>query len=568
MKERMNGKTEDKKRKSRSAFEYAIRTAVIYFALGVIWIFISDEFMMAVIPEKSSFVTVSIIKGWSYVFTTAILCFFMIYGSFKRILEYGRELSSVNDELKAANAVMSAVIESAQEIDIYALDTEYRYLAFNNNHRHRVKEACGYDIRTGDMFFENKCNDINVLDTKERFDKALKGRCIVTEESAGGTKETQYFFRNYYSPIRSGDEIIGLTCFKIDITPQKKAEDRSIYVANHDERTGLYNREYFEKQLKHIDTKDNLPISVIVGDFNGLKHVNDTFGHQFGDRILKISADAIRKICRTGDIVARWGGDEFLILMPKTGIIEAGNIVRKIKDECGSIKMDSIHIDFTFGWDTKESADTDISHVIKNAEDFMYRYKIVDSRSMRNESIKTIMNTLHEKNPREAAHSNRVGQICRMLGEAAGLSSIDLNTINTIGFLHDIGKVAIEENVLNKEDKLSDKEFQLIRKHPEIGYRILMSSYGIPDIAEAVLFHHERWDGKGYPRGISGENIPLISRIVAIADSYDAMTSERPYKKRLSSSQAAEEILRNAGFQFDPVLAKVFVEKVIDIMLS
>jgi HD-GYP domain-containing protein (c-di-GMP phosphodiesterase class II) len=135
--------------------------------------------------------------------------------------------------------------------------------------------------------------------------------------------------------------------------------------------------------------------------------------------------------------------------------------------------------------------------------------------------------------------------------------------MSTIGYLHDIGKIAIGDNILNKEEKLTDEEYAAIRQHPEIGYRILLSAYGVSDITQGVLSHHERWDGTGYPKGLTGTNIPLISRIITIADSFDAMTSERPYKKKMSAAEAAEEIKKYAGKQFDPELAQIFLEKVL-----
>jgi diguanylate cyclase (GGDEF)-like protein len=360
--------------------------------------------------------------------------------------------------------------------------------------------------------------------------------------------------------------ITAVLCFFIVNHTMKKvmkAISDAQYLAYYDELTGLHNRRYMESALADIDKEANLPLSIVVGDFNGLKLVNDAFGRMLGDELLKLSAKALKNACREDDIISRWGSDEFLIMLPRTDYQQASEMVKRIKEECRCHKLHSLAIDITFGWDTKQSV-TDRTHdVIKKAEDIMYKYKIVDSKSMRSNTIKTIMRTLHEKNPREAAHSTRVGELCRALGEAAGFSSIDANMINTIGFLHDIGKIAIEEEVLNKKEKLTDKELESIRQHPEIGYRILISSYSASDITEAVLAHHEKWDGTGYPKGLKGENIPMISRIIAIADSYDAMTSERPYKETMSTSEAVEEIIRNAGRQFDPALSRLFIEKVL-----
>jgi len=183
---------------------------------------------------------------------------------------------------------------------------------------------------------------------------------------------------------------------------------------------------------------------------------------------------------------------------------------------------------------------------------------------MRGNTINTITNTLHEKNPREEKHSQRVSEICLHIGKALGFSEIEICKLKVIGLLHDIGKIAIEEGILNKPEKLTEQERDEIKRHPEIGYRILSSSYDMLEFAECILAHHERWDGAGYPKGLKGEAIPMVARIIAIADSYDAMTSERPYRKALSEKVVLAEIRNNAGTQFDPEIARTFIEKVLN----
>jgi len=160
-------------------------------------------------------------------------------------------------------------------------------------------------------------------------------------------------------------------------------------------------------------------------------------------------------------------------------------------------------------------------------------------------------------------HSLRVAYLCQKMGEALALPKSKVEELKTVGLLHDIGKIAIEKNILNKKGRLTDNEWKEIKRHPEIGYRILSMIDGMSNIAEYVLFHHESWDGQGYPRGLKGEDIPLASRIIMIADAYDAMTSERNYKRTLSVKDAAEELQKNAAIQFDPELVTIFIEKVL-----
>ena len=227
-------------------------------------------------------------------------------------------------------------------------------------------------------------------------------------------------------------------------------------------------------------------------------------------------------------------------------------------------KVGSVDISISFGYETKNNEEEKIQDILKKAEDHMYKKKLFESPSMRGKTINTIISTLHEKNKREEQHSHRVSTLCESMGKALGLPEDEIEELKTVGLLHDIGKIAIEENILNKPGKLTEEEWEEIKRHPEIGYRILSTVNDMSEMAEYVLAHHERWDGMGYPKGLKGEEIPLQSRIIAIADAYDAMTSERSYRNALPEEVAIEELKINAGIQFDPELIRVFIEKVLN----
>jgi len=336
------------------------------------------------------------------------------------------------------------------------------------------------------------------------------------------------------------------------------------YLSYHDYLTELYNRRFCEEEIKRLNTYRNLPFSIIVGDLNGLKLINDTFGHDEGDKLLKIAAATIQSACRIDDIVARWGGDEFIVLLPKTNKEETEELVNRIRHLYSEEQVNGIQLSISFGWDTKQTMNEEITKVFKNAEDDMYRNKTCENESVRSHMINTILNTLHEKNPREELHSKRVSELCQAIGQAIGLSELEIRMLKVGGLLHDIGKIAIEEGILNKRETLTEQEWNEIRRHPEIGYRILSSSYELQELAEYILAHHEKWDGTGYPKGLKGAVIPRMARIITLADSYDAMTNERPYRKVLSEDVVVHEICKNAGIQFDPEIAKVFIEKVLN----
>lgn len=348
-----------------------------------------------------------------------------------------------------------------------------------------------------------------------------------------------------------------------EINERTKREEQITYLSYHDKLTGLYNRRFYEIEIKRLDTERNLPISIIIGDVNGLKLINDAFGHDTGDELLQKAATSIQSTCRTDDIVARWGGDEFVILLPKTKSEEAERIVNRIKLLYSNEQVNALNVSISFGWDTKRKTDEDILRVLKSAEDYMYKHKIIENKGMRGNAINTIIKTLHEKNPREEQHSKRVSKICQEIGKAMTFSEIEVSQLKAAGLLHDIGKIAIREGILNKPGKLTEQERDEINRHPDIGYRILNSSYDMLELADCILAHHERWDGAGYPKGLKGEAIPIVARIIALADTYDAMTSERPYRNALSKEEALLEIQKNSGKQFDPKIARIFIEKVL-----
>ena len=365
-------------------------------------------------------------------------------------------------------------------------------------------------------------------------------------------------------PIILNNKIIGGYGIYADISQRKKAEKEILYMNYHDQLTGLYNRRFFEEELKRLDNERNLPISLVMADVNGLKLINDAFGHAEGDKLLINTAAIFKNECRADEIIARLGGDEFVILLPKTDSEEAEKIIKRIKISSSGVRMQSMELSISLGWDTKKSVAQDINEIFKNAEDYMYRDKLFESPSIRGKTIQAIINSLHEKNKMEEQHSQRVSYLCEAIGVAMERSESELNELRTVGLLHDIGKIAIDDKILNKPGQLTNEEWKVIKRHPEIGYRILSSVNDMAELAEFVLAHHERWDGKGYPKGLKGEEIPWKARIITVADAYDAMTSERAYRGPLAEEIAIEEIKKNSGTQFDPEIAKIFIEKVMN----
>ena len=348
-----------------------------------------------------------------------------------------------------------------------------------------------------------------------------------------------------------------------DITEKIERREKIEYLSFHDQLTGLYNRRYYEEELRRLSTTRNLPITLVMADVNGLKLTNDAFGHAAGDELLRKLARVLKSVCRSDDIVARIGGDEFVLLLPMTDSEETEKIVQRITEAISNETSDTIMLSVSFGWATKEDPDTEMAAVFKMAEDDMYRHKLSESDSMRNKTIHIIVKTLNEKNEREEKHSARVSELCKSIGMALELKTDDINELKTAGLLHDIGKIGISEKILNKTGSLTEDEWREMKRHSEIGYRILSAVPDFSHLAKFILEHHERWDGSGYPKNLQGQEICMEARILAVADAYDAMTDDRTYRKRVSPSESADEIRRQAGSQFDPMVARVFIEKVL-----
>jgi diguanylate cyclase (GGDEF)-like protein len=327
-----------------------------------------------------------------------------------------------------------------------------------------------------------------------------------------------------------------------------------------DQLTGLYNRRFYEEELHRLDTNRNIPISLILLDVNGLKLTNDAFGHQLGDALLKRVAEVVSDCCRTEDILARIGGDEFVILLPKTSSADTEVIVNRIYENVNKEMLGSVKISVSIGFDTKMDMNQNMKDVFTRAEDRMYQRKLHESQRMRYQTVHAILQTLNESALKEEEHSKNISRISIKIGEAYGMDQEKLVELELAGLMHDIGKIAVDMAILNKKSGLSESEYIEVKRHSEIGYQILKSVDKYTSLAEIVLHHHERWDGKGYPYGLAGEEIPLLSRIITIADTYEAIRSVRPYRLGRSHDEALIEIQKHSGTQFDPKLVDIFIK--------
>jgi len=350
---------------------------------------------------------------------------------------------------------------------------------------------------------------------------------------------------------------------KNEISNREQIEAKNEYLAYHDYLTGIYNRRFFEVEFARRRTKNNFPLGIILADIDGLKGCNDTFGHEEGDKIIRNTTHIIKKLIGSQDVFCRVGGDEFIILTSQTSEEKLNGYLHYLEKNFSSFNIGSNTLSISLGYGFQRTSNDSVDTLLKEAEYYMYKRKSYKTSTTRFNTVNVIMQTLFEKSKREKEHSERVGLICEAIAKEMGLDEQAVSRIKIAGILHDIGKIGVNEKILNKKGALTAKEWEVIKSHPEKSARILENTLEYKDLTTVVLAHHERYDGTGYPYGLKGNKIPLEARIVAIADTYDAMTHYRTYRNIVSKEIAVAEIEKCSGKQFDPDIVSVFIQMVL-----
>lgn len=341
-----------------------------------------------------------------------------------------------------------------------------------------------------------------------------------------------------------------------------ETEQEMAYMSLHDRLTGLYNRVYFEEEIQRLNYSRLYPISIISADIDGLKLINDTMGHSTGDDLLRSFAEILKANMRSSDVVSRFGGDEFAAILVSTDRPTAERVIERIRKAVARYNesRSGPFLSFSMGVATSNNGESSLLDCLKLADDLMYRDKLSRSNSVRSQMVNTLLLTLAEKDHISGGHASRLQEMAIKLGKRMGLNSDQLVDLSLFAQVHDLGKVGIPDRILFKPGKLTEEEWGIMKLHPEKGYRIAVSSPDLSTVADLILRHHERWDGKGYPLGLERTEIPIECRILSIVDAYDAMTNDRPYCKARSHSEALKEIERCAGTQFDPKIVEEFLK--------
>ncbi|MCL4233175.1 MAG: diguanylate cyclase, partial [Deltaproteobacteria bacterium] len=344
----------------------------------------------------------------------------------------------------------------------------------------------------------------------------------------------------------------------------RASEERYRHLSLHDSLTGLFNRAAFTEHLIVVerDFVRYAPVSILVLDVNRLKLINDTMGHAMGDNLLVTAADAIGRILPPNTSLFRTGGDEFCAVALRTKLEEA-EVLRDRINESASVAEHGpamLGLGFSIGLAcTDQHPGMNVFEIFQCADDDMYHDKLIRNGSSMSH-IETLIAALDAHDFGSEGHLERVARISEAMAERLRLPEPQRKNLLLLARLHDLGKVGVQEQILHKKSPLSDSEVSAVRAHVEIGHRIAARSHDLARIARLILHHHENWDGSGYPLGLKGEAIPVECRVLRIADAFDAMTSVRPYRSPRSFSEARAEIRTQAGAQFDPALATIFLD--------
>ena len=345
-----------------------------------------------------------------------------------------------------------------------------------------------------------------------------------------------------------------------DITKEKQLENEVRYLSLCDPLTGLFNREYFLQELSSLKENPSSSVGLFLCDIDGLRLVNETMGYDTGDLLLRTTARILKDSFHHKSIAARIGSDEFAVLIPNSYKKLIEETIRKIKKRISKFNLThpKALLSISRGYSLR-TWPVHINELIKEAKDNMRQAELCGRKSHRRAYMHALMRTLEARDIITQSHEQRMQKQIVAFASIIGLPESKQTALYLLAQFHDIGKVGIPDSILNKPGPLTLDERKEMQNHCEIGCRIAQAVPELAIISDWVLKHHEWWNGNGYPLGLKGVEIPLECRILAIVDAYDAMTSNRPYRKALSHEEALAELKRWEGTQFDPQLVAKFI---------
>lgn len=361
---------------------------------------------------------------------------------------------------------------------------------------------------------------------------------------------------------------VGARIYQCNFICLKDEKDRSIghlllmknMEMEKDMLTQLYSKQCFYERMAHVVNHQMYPITVVICNANGIGLVNDVYGWTKGNEMLRLAADLLRDNLPPNVITARLDDCDMAVGFTQIEQEYAVRLFENIREQYRLANDTGINTDLEYGIAVIRDDTKSVEQAVKEASESMRTKKLMNETSQKSSQLDSLKQTLTESDYETEEHVERTKAMAIKLGRALNLTDADLGKLALLAVLHDIGKIAIPHSILLKPGKLTDEEWEIMKTHTEKGYRIANASKELKPIAEYILHHHERWDGQGYPGGLSEDEIPLLSRIITVVDSHDVMVHDRPYHKAMSHAEAVEELLRCSGSQFDPHIVTVFLQ--------
>lgn len=530
--------------------KYAFQLALGYILFAGAWILVTDRLLSGLITDTQMLSRAQIYKGLLFVIVTG----FLLYGVINRalLLRLARE-----KRLLEANDKLSALIE-ASPLAIVTLDSEGRIMSWNPAAEEmfgwREQEVLGL---TSPIVPQGK-----KLEARTLLKQTLAGKPVYGAEVVRIKKDGSFITCSLSNAVVRNikGQAIGVVAIIADISEQKRKEEQLRYLSLHDTLTAIYNRTYFEQEMRRLQNGRNEAVGMIICDVDGLKLYNDSMGHDVGDELLQAAARVIKGSFRESDMVARIGGDEFAVLLPDTDVPTAEKACERIRAGMTAYNEQNgkLYLSMSVGFAVHKHP-VNMEELYKEADNNMYREKLQRSQHLRNGAVHLLLKALSARDFVRDGHIDRMEQMVADFAQILGLERERLADVRLFARFHDIGKVAIPESIIMKAEPLTVGELSEMRRHPEVGHRIALSSPDLAPVADWILKHHEWWDGEGYPLGLKGHEIPLECRMLAIADAYDALTNRRPYREAKPAEYAYAELRNCAGRQFDPNLVEPFI---------
>jgi len=460
---------------------------------------------------------------------------------------------------------LKRIIESVDEA-VITIDHNMKIVSYNKSiNKFLCCKVEDYNVNINSIiriFIEN--DNMNFLFNEITLDLLSKG--FFTDTFFILKEDSTVYVSISVSQLLKDDDSLGYVVILNDITKQLMIDKEKTYIGDHDTLTGLYNRGYIDRKIEEMDIKNTNPVALIIGDINGLKMINDVYGHFAGDELIKGVSSILKRKLPKNAVLARWGGDEFVIVIPETSKSIA---LKYLNEALNTSILTSYSKTFKLGQFLsvgiafRNEYNRKLLYYLKLAEKEMYDNKISESKEAHNIIIQNMQERLMTLKIETKNHIENVKNLSVKLATYLEIDKSDIDTLKMLCDYHDIGKIAISTDILLKESKLDDIEIERIQKHSEIGYQIARTSSDLIKISYLILAHHERYDGLGYPLGLKEKSIPFLVRVFQIAHDFDSMINDRSDRKAYTVNEAIKILKENSSIYYDPYLVKIFSNYII-----